>query len=422
MNPENDRNKLLVFTVSPPLPATSGGSIYVINYLLPLAEKYKLHLFTIGGEAERELIERNRALYDRYFHSIHVEPRARPLFERTSSRRYVRAAWHLVLGLPFIDASFYSDSAIRNARRIIRQHRIDALEIHSTHLAFFRRFFPDLPSLLVSHNIEADLFPFWLPARFKGFKKTAFEFVAHASRRNARRVEIENSWNFDAMTFISREDMNRVDATVEKVFLPLCLKVSEGDYAARSEPPVKVLWMGGFWWYPNHQGVMWFISEVLPRIADRLEAEKIELHFLGAAPPDELRRLHNDRTIFVHGFLESIAEILGSVHLMIAPLLSGGGVRVKILEAMSNGIPVLSTSKGCEGIGAMDGKNIVVRDDAAGFADALLQLARMPQWRARLSDASRCFLRKEYDIDAYITEKERLYREKLGLVAKSSTS
>ncbi|NLA18880.1 hypothetical protein GPU89_19830 [Burkholderia cepacia] len=70
-----------------------------------------------------------------------------------------------------MDASYFSPAAIRSARRIVKEKKIDMLEVHSSHLAFFRKFFPALPAVLVSHNIESDLFPFWIPAQLTGWKK-----------------------------------------------------------------------------------------------------------------------------------------------------------------------------------------------------------------------------------------------------------
>lgn len=406
--------KILVFTLSPPLPANSGAPIYVTNTLLPLSEAYEFHLFTIGGPADIEHVEMHRAEYDRYFHSVHVEPRASMPAEKGLVGRAVHSLRHAWYGLPFMDASYFSDSAVRNARKIVRKHGIDLMEIHSSHLAFFKRFLPGLPAVLVSHNIESDIFPFWIPQNLKGWKKLAVEKVATISRRNAHRVEIENAWGFEAMTFISLDDMNRVTADCVKKFIPLCLPVKEVDYEKKPEPPINLLWMGGFWWYPNAEAVIWFVREILPLVKDKLGEHNIRLHFLGAAPPEELKAAHDGANVMVHGFVESLDEILASTHLLFVPLLSGGGVRVKILEAMSNGIPVLSTSKGCEGLGATDGQDIVVRDDAQGFADALLKVASDRGVRARLSIACRNLLREKYDLQCTIAEKDAIYRSILG--------
>lgn len=409
------KKKILVFTLSPPLPANSGAPIYVTNTLLPLSEVYDFHLYTIGGPAEIEHIKKHQAEYDRCFRSVHVEPRAAMPSQKGLVGRVVHALEHIRYGLPFMDASYFSGSAVRSAKRIVRKYGIDAMEIHSSHLAFFKRFLPDLPAVLVSHNIESDIFPFWIPQNLSGWKKKAVETVAKISRRNAHRVEIENCWKFEAMTFISMDDMARVTAAGIKKFIPLCLPVKNIDYKQKPEPPVNLLWMGGFWWYPNAEAVLWFVKDILPLVKDKLVEQNIRLHFLGAAPPDELMHVHDGANVFVHGFVDSLDDMLTSAHLLFVPLLSGGGVRVKILEAMSNGIPVLSTSKGCEGLGATDGIDIVVRDDAAGFAEALLKIAADREMRVRLSLACRNLLLEKYNLQQTIREKEGIYRRLLGV-------
>ncbi|WP_429324971.1 glycosyltransferase [Paraburkholderia sp. GAS348] len=414
------KKNVLVFTLSPPLPASAGGPIYVMNALAPLVDEYDFHLFTIGGEEEKKKIEANHALYSRHFKSVHVEPRAAMPAEKGTLRRVLHSLVHTWHGLPFMDASYFSHSAIKSALKIIKEKKIDLLEVHSSHLAFFRKFAPELPAILVSHNIESDLFPFWIPAGLTGWQKAAVEKVAQISRRNAQRVEIDNAWKFDAMTFISQEDMNRITAPVEKHYLPLCFPVKDIDYRKKPADALNLLWMGGFWWYPNAEGVAWFIREILPLVKDKLEEHNIRLHFTGAHPPDDLKAIHDGQHIFVHGFVPSLDPILADAHLLFVPLLSGGGVRVKILEAMSNGIPVLSTSKGCEGLGAVDHRDIVICNTAREFADAMIELAQDHDKLALLSENARALLNSKYDLVACVDAKRRLYNKLMKVTGSES--
>ncbi|PUE09147.1 glycosyl transferase family 1 [Limnohabitans sp. T6-5] len=409
------KKNLLIFTLSPPLPANSGAPIYITNTLLPLAEKYNLYLYTIGGEAEIEHIRKHQSEYNRYFKDIHVENRPLMPSQKCIWGQVLHSVQHIFHGLPFMDASYYSRSAVRNAKRFVRKHKIEAMEVHSSHLAFFKKFLPKLPAVMVSHNIETDIFPFWVPQQLNGWKRAAVEFVARISRKNAHQVEVENKWNFEVLTFISMSDMSRVGTAADKRYIPLCLPVKNVDYAVKTEPPVNLLWMGGFWWYPNAEGVLWFIREILPRVKERLTAMNVCLHFLGAAPPDELKALHDGQNILVHGFVDSLDEMLAQTHLLFVPLLSGGGVRVKILEAMSNGIPVLSTGKGCEGLGATDGVDVVVRDTAAEFAEAMLHLVSDRALRINLSDAGKSLLTRKYNLQSCIDEKENIYKKLFSL-------
>jgi glycosyltransferase involved in cell wall biosynthesis len=414
MSRPTNQNKIniLIFTLSPPLPANSGGPIYITNTLIPLAEKYNLHLYVIGGLEEMEYVRKHKSLYDKYFCSVHIEPRAVMPQRKKFIGKLFHAIEHIFFGLPFMDVSYYSRSAVRNAKKIVAERSIQLMEIHSSHLAFFKKFLPKIPSLLVSHNIESDIFPFWIPQNSNGFKKILKERVARISRKNSYDVEIKNKWKFEHMTFISANDMARVTAPeVEKTYIPLCLPVKNINYMSKVEPPIRLLWMGGFWWHPNAEGILWFVQCVLPLIKDKLIPLNIQLHFIGAVPPDELVEIHDGKNIIVHGFVESIEDLLAETHLLFVPLLTGGGVRVKILEAMANGIPVISTSKGCEGLGATDGVDIVIRDDAKSFAEAMIDLAQSCEKRSQLSIASQRLLDEKYNLMTCINIKDTIYQK-----------
>ncbi|WP_337054306.1 glycosyltransferase [Pseudoxanthomonas sp. USHLN014] len=406
------KKQVLVFMLAPSLPAVTGGDIYAINTVLPFADQIDYHLFCyVGGQDQIAKVEQHRTLYDRVFRTVHMEPRPKMPFELPKWRRALRMAWQVRQGLPFIDASYCSASAVKAARHIVREQGIDAIEVNSAHLAFFRKYLPSVPGILVSHNIEADIFPFWMPVGLRGWKLRFMEWVARNSRQAAKAVELENAYGFKAMTFISRQDMARVTDGVPKYLMPLHFPISERSYASRPGGSFNVLWMGGFGWYPNAEGVGWFVEQIYPLIKDKLQENGIVLHFCGGGPPEALKAIHDGQQVIVHGFVEDLSQILDKAHLLMVPLLSGGGIRVKIVEAMSAGIPVLSTSKGCEGIGATDDVNILIRDDAAEFATALLACSQQPQRMAELSSAGLRLMASEYSREASLGAKRAAYRQ-----------
>lgn len=409
------KKQVLVFMLAPPLPAVAGGDIYAINALIPFADQIDYHLFCyISSGNDLKKVTDHKDQYDRIFKSIHLEKRPLMPFQMPRMRRSFWLVSQVVRGLPFIDASYYSRSALTVARKLVRRYKIDAIEVNTSHLAFFRKFLR-LPSLLVSHNIELDIFPFWMPVGLSGWKLRFMEWVARRSRATARKVELENSFGFSAMTFISADDMSRVTADVPKYLVPLFFKKTMVQYSRKSKERFNVLWMGGFGWYPNAEGINWFVNSIYPLLRDRLETEHIALHFCGSHPPDDLRKLHDGRNVFVHGFVDNIEEMLSEAHLLIVPLLSGAGIRVKIIEAMSAGIPVLSTSKGCEGIGAEDGRNIIVRDDPVAFAEEIVRVARDPDRLQTLSIEGLRLMSERYSEAASLDAKRRAY-ERIGVL------
>jgi glycosyltransferase involved in cell wall biosynthesis len=399
----------MVFMLAPPLPAVAGGDIYAANALLPFADRIDFHLFCfVGGQADVDKIAAHRTEYDRVFRSIHMQPRPAMPFQLPRVRRYIRLASQALRGNPFIDASYFSRSAVAHARRLAKRHQIAAIEVNSAHLAFFARYLR-VPALLVGHNIESDVFPFWVTAGLRGWRLRFMQWVAARSRRAARNVEIENGFGFAAMTFISRADMARVQANVAKFHVPLFFDKDVAPYAMRPTDCFNVLWMGGFGWYPNAEGVGWFVDNVLPLLRDRLEPMRLKLHFCGSHPPADLVARHDGKHVFVHGFVDDIDTMLRDAHLLIVPLLSGGGIRVKIIEAMAAGVPVLCTRKGCEGIGVEDGQGVIIRDEPARFAEEIVAAAKEPARMRALSEAGLRFIGQHHSREAGLAAKEKAY-------------
>jgi glycosyltransferase involved in cell wall biosynthesis len=217
------------------------------------------------------------------------------------------------------------------------------------------------------------------------------------------------------MTFISSRDMARVSAAEPKLLMPLSFPSKGQPYQSKPIGVFNVLWMGGFGWYPNAEGASWFVSQVFPHLRDELAANHIVLHFCGSRPPEELQSIHDGVNVFVHGFVEDIDIMLDQAHLLMVPLLSGAGIRVKIIEAMSSGVPVLSTNKGCEGIGAENGRNIMVEDDPVGFARAIVRASREPERMSSLSRAGLQLMAEEYSAAASLRAKRKAY-ELLGVL------
>jgi len=133
------------------------------------------------------------------------------------------------------------------------------------------------------------------------------------------------------------------------------------------------------------------------------------LHFCGGNPPDGLRALHDGVRVFVYGFIEDIDAMLGDAHLLMVPLLTGGGIRVKIIEAMSSGVPVLSTSKGCEGIAVQNGVDIIMCDEAATFADQIILAAEQPARMGEIAAAGLALMARCYSESASLAAKRKAY-------------
>ena len=159
-----------------------------------------------------------------------------------------------------------------------------------------------------------------------------------------------------------------------------------------------VLFVGGFMHAPNGDAVRWFVEEVLPLVLDRLP--EIEFTVVGSNPPVEITLLASDR-VHITGRVsdEVLLEHYRHTRLVVAPLRFGAGVKGKIVEAMYHGVPTVTTTIGAEGIGGADGA-LLIADDAASFADAVVQAYTCSTTWNQAEQLSRQSIRQHFSKEA----------------------
>lgn len=191
------------------------------------------------------------------------------------------------------------------------------------------------------------------------------------------------------------------DAAVFAALAPgtAALVVSNGvdldRYEFRSHPASseRVFFVGDLAWAPNAEGVAWFGREIWP-ILSRLRPES-RVEVLGRGAPADLLALGGPRFAFL-GEGGDTRPLWREAAVAVVPLLGGGGTRLKILEAAAAGVPVVSTSVGAEGLGFVDGEEILLRDAPAAFAEAVAALLGDEGTRVRQAAAARARVEREY--------------------------
>jgi len=139
----------------------------------------------------------------------------------------------------------------------------------------------------------------------------------------------------------------------------------------------------------------YFLGQVYPRI--RQSRSDVRVCITGSTRGLNLGGLPLDDSVVLTGFVEDIRPEIAGAWVAVVPILSGGGTRIKILEAMALGTPVVSTSKGAEGLDAVHEQHILIADDPAAFADCALRLMRDLLLRKRLATNARQLVEERYD-------------------------
>jgi len=137
----------------------------------------------------------------------------------------------------------------------------------------------------------------------------------------------------------------------------------------------------------NRDGLIWFVSEVLPIIEQRVPDVVVQI--VGGIPPPEVQRLGDRPNVVVTGYVPEIATYMANAAIFVVPLRSGGGTRLKILESLAYGVPTVSTTVGAEGLNLIDGEQLLVGDTPGVFAASVVRLLQDRELGDRLRQSGR---------------------------------
>ncbi|MBE5924454.1 MAG: glycosyltransferase [Lachnospiraceae bacterium] len=155
----------------------------------------------------------------------------------------------------------------------------------------------------------------------------------------------------------------------------------------------------------NHEAAVWFVENVMPLLEDM----DVRFEIVGSNPKEELIRMSNER-VHVRGYVDDVGQYLAKCLCMVVPLTLGAGIKVKVLEGLSAGVPILSSYVGIEGIPVEDGKEIFCCETPREYDTIIRSLIASDNLRDSVSEASRKFMDRTYNID----EKLDKLVEKLG--------
>jgi len=171
----------------------------------------------------------------------------------------------------------------------------------------------------------------------------------------------------------------------------------------------KIVFIGGYNHWPNHEGMDWFLSTVTPlvRWADYPETE---LLIIGAGWPQTYGRNYNGLQVKLLGFVDDLASFAYGC-IMIVPVLTGSGMRMKILDAAAMSVPFVATSVGAEGLDFVDGESCVIGNEPSEFAKALSSLMEKDTLRKTIATQAHELYLKKYSLPALMKNRQAIYEE-----------
>lgn len=379
------------------LPADRGLRVRALSQLRVIASMDEVTRITFASLSDADVpVDRQRAL-EAMIPKLRVEePIVRPPRMRASWRSMVRfLRLRLIHREPYLVAQ--SDSRPMRAvlRRLFARTRFDVVYLGYIGMAAFlsdaRARAPGARVVLEEHNVEWQIFD-RLASTLSSPMSHGVRWEAASLRRFERRLLQE----VDSVIAISDADadglreLSGVDSVVVRPF------VQPGRPRVERTTSPSLGYIGHLGWQPNAQGLDWFCSKVWPHLRRRVP--EVTLTIAGPGLPKradgELEvpspwRQPGVRTV---GFVEDLEDVYDGALAMVAPVVGGSGVRMKLLETMSAGMATVTTTDGAAGLGVTDGGEVLIADEPERFADSAVRLLSDADLRARLRAAGLAFL------------------------------
>jgi glycosyltransferase involved in cell wall biosynthesis len=301
--------------------------------------------------------------------------------------------------------------------QLLRRRRFDVVNLEFPYLAHFSfkqspEGTPPPPLVIDTHEIAYDI--------VRQFAHSGVSLgrsiYAGLNWRKLRREELRAFRRADGICTCSVADEERLLADVpaaRTVVIPNAADVEFYQPRPADPPPDgrTLVFFGLMSTFPNIDGALWFLKEIWPRITSARPDARCRI--IGKGATEAVRALAGP-TVEIVGFVEDLRPHLASAAALVVPLRLGGGTRLKIVEGMAMGKAIVSTALGAEGIDVKDERDILIADDPAGFARAVVRLLDHPALAAGLGSSARALAVARYAWPAAAATLERFYRQFLG--------
>jgi polysaccharide biosynthesis protein PslH len=391
--------RLRVLVISPyfPFPPTFGATVRIYQLIRQLAERHDVTLLSYGSEADDAGA---RELGDTI--SLRTVDRGE---ESVLSRRLgqVRAIVH---GQPFATWVLRSKEMQAAIDDLCARIDFDLIHVEFSTMSDFR-FPPGIPVVVDEHNIEYELYR----RLYEGERSLLRRGFNGLEYLRVRRME-ERCWQrAQGCVVTSAREEPTVRATAPSTPTAVVPNGVDLEYFApwtEATEPQSVVFNGVLNYRPNLDAATYLVEEVWPLVLDVCPSARLIL--VGRAPERDAAALRRP-TVEVTGTVPDIRPYLGRAEVVAVPIRMGGGTRFKVVEALSMGKPMVSTTLGCEGLSVRDREHLLIADDAETFAREILELFEDGELRRGLGTAGRALAEEKYSWHLAGERLEALYRQ-----------
>lgn len=394
--------KILLVSPFLPWPPHDGARIRILETLRFLSQRHEITLLSnVNSEAELENVNAVR----KYCRAVEVEQ-----ISDGHVSQFGRMAKGLLQGSSFIQSYHYNEKLARRISTLTATQDFDIVQLE---LSFMARYVDDISAscrakkVLATHNVETQRFRRELKLSAWGARRA----VLLAESALFPRWESDAVSKFDGAIAVSQSDVNWITefATGKPVVLVPNGVDTEffrpGDAATKTTQ--SIVFTGLMNYPPNSDAVCWFVQDIFPAL--RQAYPNLVFKIVGARPSEKVQALANVTGVIVTGEVPDIRPYVEEALAFVVPLRSGGGTRLKILQAMALACPIISTAVGAEGLEVSEGEDILFAEDDKQFVQKVGQLIESAEMAERMGQRGRQLVVERYDWKSCLAGVEALY-------------
>ncbi len=264
-------------------------------------------------------------------------------------------------------------------------------------------------------NVEYIVWERYLKNSRFSFKKLLIRLAC----RRLKRFEKAVISQLDGIIAITADDaavFRKIDKKAAIVDIPLGFdfsRLSNYNLNKQYESPPCIYHLGSMDWLPNLEAIKWFLKEIYPLL--RKKAPLLKIHLAGNNMPNWILEM-KDEYLIASGKITETLSYQEDKMMLIVPLLSGSGIRAKIIEGMALGKTIISTTVGAQGIKYQKNVDLLIADTVEEFCNCILRCAESPELCRQVGQQARILAEKEYEYKNCATEMVKFYQNLIGVV------
>ncbi len=300
--------------------------------------------------------------------------------------------------LPYNAVRFFTDDYCKALKGLLSAEKFDVIQLEGIYMAWYINIIRQNSNAIISlraHNIEHEIWHRYANHEKNYFKKLYLKILS----KRIKHFEASMVNKYDLIIPITDRDaiaFNELGNRMPSLTIPAGFDSTQLGASSDEILFPSIFYIGTLDWFPNQDGLQWFLTKVWPLVLEK--QPQLIFHVAGRnAPPWLAAKLKNSRNVVYHGEVDNAQEFINTYAIMVVPLFSGSGMRVKIIEGMAMGKTIVTTAIGAEGIDIQSGKNIFIEESSWDFAQRIITITENKTICTKVGANAHSFVKNSYD-------------------------